>query len=185
MVPKATIYLPDDLAAEAKAADLSLSPVCQRAIREELDRVNAASVVKARESLASYVEEQARWRNMVAEDYPEDDRNAHSAAALTKLAAWVRALPADDARLVRLSGLFIDPISPTEDARRLTSRYGFDRVKVGGGRWVPADPDYWLGHFVGVYATQLEAAEEEERATHLPIDDEEGSSALGNAGGDG
>ena len=35
-MPKVDIYLPDDLAEEARAAKLSLSPLCQRAIREKL-----------------------------------------------------------------------------------------------------------------------------------------------------
>jgi post-segregation antitoxin (ccd killing protein) len=38
-VPKVNVYLPDDLAEEVRAAKLSLSPVCQRAIRKELDEV--------------------------------------------------------------------------------------------------------------------------------------------------
>jgi post-segregation antitoxin (ccd killing protein) len=38
---KLTIYVPDPLAAEAKRAALSLSPICQQAIREELNRVRA------------------------------------------------------------------------------------------------------------------------------------------------
>jgi hypothetical protein len=40
-VPKVNVYLPDDLAEDARAAKLSLSPICQAAIREELDRMNA------------------------------------------------------------------------------------------------------------------------------------------------
>jgi post-segregation antitoxin (ccd killing protein) len=34
-----TIYLPDELAKQAKSANLSLSPICQAAIREELRKI--------------------------------------------------------------------------------------------------------------------------------------------------
>ncbi|MEJ7787362.1 MAG: type II toxin-antitoxin system CcdA family antitoxin, partial [Solirubrobacteraceae bacterium] len=40
-VPKVNVYLPDEMAAKVREAQLSLSPVCQRAIREELDRLQA------------------------------------------------------------------------------------------------------------------------------------------------
>jgi post-segregation antitoxin (ccd killing protein) len=43
-LPNVTIYLPADLAAEAKAAKLSLSSIAQRAIREELTRMQAKHV---------------------------------------------------------------------------------------------------------------------------------------------
>jgi post-segregation antitoxin (ccd killing protein) len=38
---KVTVYLPDALAEEARGAELSLSPICQRAIRAELDHLEA------------------------------------------------------------------------------------------------------------------------------------------------
>ena len=40
-MPKVNVYLPDDLADEARAAKLSLSPICQKAIRKELKKVQA------------------------------------------------------------------------------------------------------------------------------------------------
>lgn len=40
-MPKVNIYLPDDLAADARAAGLSLSPIAQRAIRAEVDATRA------------------------------------------------------------------------------------------------------------------------------------------------
>lgn len=38
-MPKATIYLPDDLAEEARGHDINVSAVCQKALREEIDRI--------------------------------------------------------------------------------------------------------------------------------------------------
>jgi post-segregation antitoxin (ccd killing protein) len=40
-MPKVNIYLPDELADEARTSKLSLSSICQRAIRDELDMVKA------------------------------------------------------------------------------------------------------------------------------------------------
>jgi hypothetical protein len=63
---KVTIYVPDELAAEAKAAELSLSPICQRAIREELDRMKAKQA--ATSDLEAVV---ARLRGTVNEEEQE------------------------------------------------------------------------------------------------------------------
>jgi hypothetical protein len=52
--------------------------------------------------LAEYLREQARWREIKAEEYPEDARNAPSALALLDAAEYVAQLPDDDPRLVRL-----------------------------------------------------------------------------------
>ncbi|MFZ0118113.1 MAG: hypothetical protein WAL99_01415 [Pseudonocardiaceae bacterium] len=52
--------------------------------------------------LADYLREQARWREIKAEEYPEDARNARSARALLDAAEYVAQLPDDDQRLVRL-----------------------------------------------------------------------------------
>lgn len=46
-MPKVNVYLPDELAAEAKAAGLPLSPICQLAIRKELDELAIAQSVTA------------------------------------------------------------------------------------------------------------------------------------------
>lgn len=40
-MPKVTIYLPDDLSARVKAAKISVSPVCQKALETELERHEA------------------------------------------------------------------------------------------------------------------------------------------------
>jgi hypothetical protein len=79
-----TIYLPDDLAAEVKdhLGDTNISAVCQRALRDELSRVQARAEVAAegfervelyeglyyrhvafqgRRIARSYIKEQAAW----------------------------------------------------------------------------------------------------------------------------
>lgn len=40
-MPKINVYLPDDLAEQVKARDLPVSAICQRALREEVTRVEA------------------------------------------------------------------------------------------------------------------------------------------------
>lgn len=109
------------------------------------------AATNARAALADYVQNVARLREMVAEDYPNDDRNKQSAEALCGLAEWVRRLPDDDHRLAKLGGWMhlqaLDVVSPSERGERETSRYGFDRGY--GGRWRPADPDYWLDQWSG------------------------------------
>ena len=62
--------------------------------REEVQKIKGA--------LAAYFEDQARWRERKAEEYPDDERNEVSAAGLRELAAFMLALPNDDPRLQRL-----------------------------------------------------------------------------------
>jgi len=51
------------------------------------------------------IESSAEWRGRKAEEYPDDARNAQSAAALELAAREVAALPDDDPRLVRLESV--------------------------------------------------------------------------------
>jgi post-segregation antitoxin (ccd killing protein) len=46
---KVTIYLPDDLAERVRASGISMSPVCQRALQEEVEKMQATEQLKARE----------------------------------------------------------------------------------------------------------------------------------------
>ncbi|HSH58539.1 MAG TPA: type II toxin-antitoxin system CcdA family antitoxin [Acidimicrobiales bacterium] len=46
---KVTIYLPDELAERVRASGISMSPVCQRALQEEVERMQATAEMKARE----------------------------------------------------------------------------------------------------------------------------------------
>jgi post-segregation antitoxin (ccd killing protein) len=61
-VPKVNVYLPDELAAEARDAQLSLSAVCQEAIRKELHRLDAQR--RASEDIQAVVE---RLRQTISE----------------------------------------------------------------------------------------------------------------------
>ncbi len=91
-------------------------------------------------ALADYFDDQARWRDLKAEEYPDDARNVRSATALRALAARVRALPADDPRLRQLAALDwpTDPFTAGEESGRLTALYGFHQAD---------DPDAWLSAF--------------------------------------
>jgi hypothetical protein len=40
-MPKVTVYLPDDLATDVKAAGISVSAICQRALEEEVKKASA------------------------------------------------------------------------------------------------------------------------------------------------
>lgn len=59
----------------------------------------------AREKLAQFIEEQANWRSMKAEEYPEDDRNQRWVDNSSVMAEWVRELPADDPRPAQVEAL--------------------------------------------------------------------------------
>ena len=68
-MPKVTIYLPDELADQARSAGLSLSPLCQQAIRKELDKVKAQEAVSGDlEAVA------ARLRGTIDEEDAEQER---------------------------------------------------------------------------------------------------------------
>ncbi len=43
-MPKVTIYLPDDLAAQVKESGISVSPVCQRALEQEVRTMKATTI---------------------------------------------------------------------------------------------------------------------------------------------
>src|SRR2546421_583881 len=42
-MPKVTIYIPEGLAGRVKALNLSLSPICQAALQQEVDKVTATN----------------------------------------------------------------------------------------------------------------------------------------------
>lgn len=55
--------------------------------------------------LAHFFTEQARWRSDLADQYPDDDRNSASAAALRNVAEYIVELPDDDNRLIMIEAL--------------------------------------------------------------------------------
>jgi hypothetical protein len=59
-----------------------------------------------REQLVHSLEDSAEWRARIAEEYPNDERNARSAAALGAVARDVATLPDGDPRLRRLVRLY-------------------------------------------------------------------------------
>jgi hypothetical protein len=59
----------------------------------------------AKEKLAEFIEGQANWRSMKAEEHPEDDRNQRWADNSSVMAEWVRELPADDPRSAQVEAL--------------------------------------------------------------------------------
>ncbi len=79
-MPKVTIYLPDQLAEQAKALDLSLSPICQEAIRTTIDRRSAMqAATKDIEKVA------ARLRETIDAEDAEAKSAGHDAGVL-----WAR-----------------------------------------------------------------------------------------------
>lgn len=101
----------------------------------------------SRQRLAHYLYEQARWRDMNAEENPEDDRNRRSAEGLRALASHVHSLRDDDERLYVLAALDADPqetFRPGEEAERLTRRFLFDLRNES--------PDAWFDRFIDALA---------------------------------
>jgi hypothetical protein len=86
------------------------------------------------ELIADYIEDQARWRDQKAVEYPEDARNEAAAEGLRKLAEYVRGLPDDDQRLATLFVLEATDIdgeplavfSPSTHVSREISRFCFN-----------------------------------------------------------
>lgn len=77
--------------------------------------------------LSGYFRKQARWRELKAEDYPEDERNAQSARALHSLAEYVEHEDAADLVAALERYLFDDHALGGEETHRAVSLYGFHR----------------------------------------------------------
>jgi hypothetical protein len=85
--------------------------------------------------LSSYIRSQAAWRREKAEQYPEDERNARSEAALEDLASYVAELEqAGDPRARYLAEYHQPEGAETpiggEETRRQLSRWGFHRSTI-------------------------------------------------------
>lgn len=96
-----------------------------------------------RECIADRLDGQAEWRDEVAKEHPDDERNVSAAEAMRACAAYVRDLPADDPRLVELDSVSLG-MSPFmfrgrigaidfEDESRLWGQIGFHDF------WSPSD----------------------------------------------
>lgn len=102
LMAKVTIYLPDELAEKVRASGISMSPVCQRALDEEVERMQAIEEMQAREEriviqIAGPGErmiEQAFYGTWLVHPDPEEsrtteenyDRGAYWGVALTRKA---------------------------------------------------------------------------------------------------
>jgi len=80
------------------------------------------------DALAAVCEEQARYRDERAEQYPDDRKNANAAAALSFLAELARALPVDDPILVKLDSIERDSLSYLASSGNVTFPEGDDRT---------------------------------------------------------
>lgn len=101
----------------------------------------------SRQRLADYLYEQARWRDAIAEEHPEDDRNRRGAEGLRSLASHINNLADDDERLYVLAALdsdYDEPFRPGEEAERLTRRFHFDLRNES--------PDAWFDRFIDALA---------------------------------
>jgi hypothetical protein len=101
------------------------------------------STAESRRRLADYLYEQARWRDLTAEEHPDDDRNRRSAEGLRTLASHINNLPQDDERLYVLAALDARhdvPFHPGREAERLTRRFHFDLRNES--------PDPWFDRFI-------------------------------------
>jgi len=102
-IPKLTIYLPNTLACEVERYDndINVSQVCQEALAKKVGELSGSG----RQILVNFLIEQARWRERVAEDYPEDHRNKQSTLALAGLAEFVRRMPVGHPSFVAINTL--------------------------------------------------------------------------------
>jgi hypothetical protein len=111
--------------------------------------------IASRHRLAEYLYEQARWRDLNAEEHPDDDRNRRSADGLRALAGHILNLPDDDERLYVLAALDADhdeAFRPGDEAERLTRRFHFDLRNES--------PDAWFDRFVDALSRDRGAAGE-------------------------
>lgn len=85
------------------------------------------------ESVAVFCETTAAWRRSKAEEYDRDARNLRTAGALEELAAHIRSLPPDDARLVELHRLAAsgDDFQPDQRVLYELGRFRFHHPEVG------------------------------------------------------
>jgi len=97
----------------------------------------------SRQRLTDYLYNQARWRDLNAEEHPEDDRNRRSADGLRSLASHINNLGDDDDRLYVLAALDAnhdEVFQPGAEAERLTRRFHFDLRNES--------PDAWFERFI-------------------------------------
>ena len=79
-------------------------------------------------AIVNYLLAQAEWREQKAVEYPDDNRNAQSAACLRSLAAYILGRTGDDKALRELATLAVRDgmFMPFTEGAWLISRFGFD-----------------------------------------------------------
>ena len=75
--------------------------------------------------IAEYFRAQSEWRRLKAAEYPDDGRNAQSAAALESLADYVDGEERDDRLIAALQPFASELTLGGEETARRVSRYGF------------------------------------------------------------
>lgn len=75
-MPKVTIYVPDELLAAVREAELSMSPICQRALQREVQRVQAM-----RTATVDIERVAERLRKTIAEEAVNDYQQAFEMGA--------------------------------------------------------------------------------------------------------
>ncbi len=142
-MPKATVYFPDELFEAARQFEISFSPICQKAVEEEVRRRRAAS--EAREDLAAVA---TRLMRTKVEDQKQDfasgfglgarwARDHASLSELQNLVEMVRAgaasvvLDQDHSLPVFLTGCFWGA-DPAPDAYTRLGERAFDRGILAG-----------------------------------------------------
>ena len=97
-------------------------------------------------SLSQFLEEQADWRSLKADEHPDDERNAETETAIRRLTRFIRSLHDDDPRLVALGAVQArfgtDVYLASEGGSWMLSRFG------GFDRW--SSEDAFLRAFVDV-----------------------------------
>jgi hypothetical protein len=125
-----------------------------------------------RDQLGGYLENEARWREGKAEEYPDDARNRRSAAGLYELAAEVRAFPEDDPLLITLenlhqaTGLDVYELMPADEATAgvSASKFRFHSPGEPGRTFLARLIDGAEEEVVDVHMGEL--------AKHIDVDDE-------------
>ena len=85
------------------------------------------------QAMADYLGTVAEWPRRKAEEYDRDARNLRTAAALAELADHVLGLPADDPRLLALTGLAMtgEQFTPGQQTSYEIGRFRFHHPDVG------------------------------------------------------
>jgi hypothetical protein len=114
--------------------------------------MNAEDMSQVKEMLAEDFEQKADWRETVAAEHPEDERNELAARGMRDLAAYVRGLPDDDERLRRIAAALTSGDFDVGTLDMVLSRYGFGP----GSHLGPPDASEFFTWYAQEWSRQLE-----------------------------